>query len=189
VRYLRRSVVVRSRSIRGRPMADLAASGRGPRVPGARQQASTQESSARQASVLAEASPQAARSAVISALRRLPARQREALVLRFYLDLSPDRPPRPWGSARPRWRHTAWASSPAGGPARLGLPAPWHMSGVRSVYADPGRWVVVGLDNGGTTNNATVLDSAGRFLVDRLAESLATSGTARTRPSRHWLSR
>ena len=36
---------------------------------------------------------------------------------------------------------------------------------------DPGRWVVVGLDNGGTTNNATVLDSAGRFLVDRLAES------------------
>jgi glucokinase len=37
--------------------------------------------------------------------------------------------------------------------------------------ADPGRWVVVGLDNGGTTNNATVLDSAGRFLVDRMAES------------------
>jgi glucokinase len=37
--------------------------------------------------------------------------------------------------------------------------------------AGPGRWVVVGLDNGGTTNNATVLDSAGRFLVDRMAES------------------
>ena len=37
--------------------------------------------------------------------------------------------------------------------------------------ADPGRWVVAGLDNGGTTNNATVLDSAGRFLVDRMAES------------------
>jgi predicted NBD/HSP70 family sugar kinase len=33
------------------------------------------------------------------------------------------------------------------------------------------RWVVVGLDNGGTSNNATVLDSSGRFLVDRLAES------------------
>ena len=32
------------------------------------------------------------------------------------------------------------------------------------------RWVVVGLDNGGTTNNATVLDAAGRFLVDQLAE-------------------
>ena len=37
--------------------------------------------------------------------------------------------------------------------------------------SDPGRWVVVGLDNGGTTNNATVLDSDGRFLVDRLVES------------------
>jgi predicted NBD/HSP70 family sugar kinase len=37
--------------------------------------------------------------------------------------------------------------------------------------ADPGRWVVVGLDNGGTTNNATVLDADGRFLVDRMAES------------------
>jgi glucokinase len=32
------------------------------------------------------------------------------------------------------------------------------------------RWVVVGLDNGGTTNNATVLDHAGQFLVDRLVE-------------------
>jgi predicted NBD/HSP70 family sugar kinase len=32
-------------------------------------------------------------------------------------------------------------------------------------------WVVVGLDNGGTTNNATVLDGAGRFLVDRLVET------------------
>jgi glucokinase len=31
-------------------------------------------------------------------------------------------------------------------------------------------WVVVGLDNGGTSNNATVLDASGRFLVDRLAE-------------------
>jgi glucokinase len=37
--------------------------------------------------------------------------------------------------------------------------------------ADPGGWVVVGLDNGGTTVNATVLDSDGRFLVDRLVES------------------
>jgi len=32
-------------------------------------------------------------------------------------------------------------------------------------------WVVVGLDNGGTCNSATVLDDAGRFLVDRLVES------------------
>lgn len=30
--------------------------------------------------------------------------------------------------------------------------------------------VVVGLDNGGTANNATVLDAAGHFLVDRLVE-------------------
>jgi glucokinase len=37
--------------------------------------------------------------------------------------------------------------------------------------AEPGEWVVVGLDNGGTTNNATVLDAEGRFLVDRMAES------------------
>jgi glucokinase len=36
---------------------------------------------------------------------------------------------------------------------------------------DADRWVVVGLDNGGTTNNATVLDNEDRFLVDRLVES------------------
>lgn len=30
--------------------------------------------------------------------------------------------------------------------------------------------VVVGLDNGGTSNNATVLDASGHFLVDRLVE-------------------
>jgi glucokinase len=34
-----------------------------------------------------------------------------------------------------------------------------------------GSWVVVGLDNGGTKNAATVLDSAGRFLVSQLIES------------------
>jgi predicted NBD/HSP70 family sugar kinase len=32
-------------------------------------------------------------------------------------------------------------------------------------------WVVVGLDNGGTSNNATVIDASGRFLVDRLVET------------------
>ena len=37
--------------------------------------------------------------------------------------------------------------------------------------SDPGRWVVVGLDNGGTTNNATVLDYEDRFLVDRMVET------------------
>jgi predicted NBD/HSP70 family sugar kinase len=35
---------------------------------------------------------------------------------------------------------------------------------------EQGREVVVGLDNGGTTNNATVLDSAGRFLVEQMLE-------------------
>ncbi|MCT9930226.1 ROK family protein [Planotetraspora sp. A-T 1434] len=34
-----------------------------------------------------------------------------------------------------------------------------------------GSWVVVGLDNGGTSNNTTVLDASGRFLVDRLVET------------------
>jgi glucokinase len=37
--------------------------------------------------------------------------------------------------------------------------------------ADFPSWVVVGLDNGGTKNNATVLDAAGRFLVDEMLES------------------
>ena len=32
-------------------------------------------------------------------------------------------------------------------------------------------WVVVGLDNGGNKNNATVLDASGRFLVEELLES------------------
>jgi predicted NBD/HSP70 family sugar kinase len=31
-------------------------------------------------------------------------------------------------------------------------------------------WVVVGIDNGGTTNNGTVLDASGRFRLDRMAE-------------------
>jgi glucokinase len=34
----------------------------------------------------------------------------------------------------------------------------------------PVDWVVVGLDNGGTTNNGTVLDAEGRFLLDQMAE-------------------
>ena len=32
-------------------------------------------------------------------------------------------------------------------------------------------WVVVGLDNGGNKNNATILDAAGTFLVDALVET------------------
>ncbi|MDQ1640701.1 MAG: glucokinase [Actinomycetota bacterium] len=40
-------------------------------------------------------------------------------------------------------------------------------------------WVVVGIDNGGTSNNATVLTSAGQFMVDHLVEvpSRVTEGT------------
>ena len=38
------------------------------------------------------------------------------------------------------------------------------------------RDVVVGLDNGGTAINATVLDGAGRFLVDRLVETPSRVG-------------
>ncbi len=33
-----------------------------------------------------------------------------------------------------------------------------------------GAWVTVGIDNGGTANNGTVLDSEGRFLVTEMAE-------------------
>jgi glucokinase len=36
---------------------------------------------------------------------------------------------------------------------------------------DQDRWVVAGLDSGGTMINATVLDSDGRFLVEQMAES------------------
>jgi glucokinase len=35
----------------------------------------------------------------------------------------------------------------------------------------PSSWVVVGLDNGGTCNNATVLDATGQFLVSNLVEN------------------
>jgi glucokinase len=35
----------------------------------------------------------------------------------------------------------------------------------------PASWVVVGLDNGGNCNNATVLDADGNFLIDRLVEN------------------
>ncbi len=45
----------------------------------------------------------------------------------------------------------------------------------------PAPWVVVGIDNGGTSNNATVLTPSSDFLVDRLVEvpSRVTEGTAR----------
>lgn len=71
--YLRRSVVNRARSVmRRRAVADRYLPPREPDVPSAELGALA----------LLE------RSAVLSALRTLPVRQREAIVLRFYLDLS-----------------------------------------------------------------------------------------------------
>ena len=73
VNYLRRSVVNRSRSVlRRRIVAERHAPKHEPDVPSAEQGAITQLE----------------RHAVVAALRSLPPRQREALVLRFYLDLS-----------------------------------------------------------------------------------------------------
>jgi len=73
VPYLRRSVLNRSRSIlRHRMVTDRHVPVREPDMPSAEQGAIAQFE----------------RSAVIEALRSLPARQREALVLKFYLELS-----------------------------------------------------------------------------------------------------
>ncbi len=73
VNYLRRSVVNRSRSVlRRRIVAERHAPKHEPDMPSAEQGAITQLE----------------RSAVIAALLSLPTRQREALVLRYYLDLS-----------------------------------------------------------------------------------------------------
>ena len=75
VNYLRRSVTNRSRSVlRRRVVAERHVPKPEPDMPSAEQGAITQLE----------------RSAVISALLALPPRQREALVLKFYLDLSED---------------------------------------------------------------------------------------------------
>ena len=71
--YLRQSVVNRSRSVlRHRVVMDKNAPNPPPDVPSAEQGAMSELE----------------RTAVVSALRKLPLRQREALVLRFYADLS-----------------------------------------------------------------------------------------------------
>jgi RNA polymerase sigma-70 factor (sigma-E family) len=71
--YLRQSVVNRSRSaLRHRAVVHRFASKLAPDLPGAEQ----------------EAVSRFQRSALVSALRTLPARQREVLVLRYYCDLS-----------------------------------------------------------------------------------------------------
>jgi RNA polymerase sigma-70 factor (sigma-E family) len=73
VHYLRRTVMNRSRSLlRHRVVVDKHMPASEPDMPSAEQ--------------VAIAALQ--RAAVVAALRTLPARQREALVLRFYLDLS-----------------------------------------------------------------------------------------------------
>jgi RNA polymerase sigma-70 factor (sigma-E family) len=73
VHYLRRSVMNRSRSVlRHRVVIDKHLPAGEPDMPSAEQSAITRFE----------------RSAVIAALRTLPDRQREALVLRYYLDLS-----------------------------------------------------------------------------------------------------
>ena len=48
-----------------------------------------------------------------------------------------------------------------------------------------GDWVTVGIDNGGTANNGTVLDTDGRFLVDIMAElpSLVREGPDKAIPA------
>jgi len=73
VHYLRRSVLNRSRSVlRHRAVVDRHTPKHEPEMPSAEQAAFIRLE----------------RSAVVSALRSLPDRQREALVLKFYLDLS-----------------------------------------------------------------------------------------------------
>jgi RNA polymerase sigma-70 factor (sigma-E family) len=70
--YLRRSVIDRSRSaLRHRAVADKLAPAVTPTAPGAGREASTE----------------VARSAFVSALWTLPARQREVVVLRYFADL------------------------------------------------------------------------------------------------------
>jgi RNA polymerase sigma factor (sigma-70 family) len=80
--YLRQSVVARSRSSRRRAAAGPPAPAGAPRLSDAGRQETGRQETARQETA------QLARSAVISALRSLPPRQREALALQFYLDLS-----------------------------------------------------------------------------------------------------
>lgn len=92
VRHLRRSVVNRSRSVLRHRVTAQHAPRPEPGIPCAQQEPATrQEPAPRQEPAAQQAGPEEQqaleRPAVISALRTLPARQREALVLKFYLDL------------------------------------------------------------------------------------------------------
>jgi len=95
--YLRQSVVNRSRSVlRHRVVVDRNAPKPAPDMPSAEQGAMT----------LLE------RSAVVAALRALPARQREALVLRYYGDMSEAQIAAAMGISRGAVKsHTARAST------------------------------------------------------------------------------
>ena len=94
VSYLRQSVMHRSRSVsRHQAVADWNTPGHAAGKPRAGQGAITQE-----------------HPTVISALRALPPRQREALVLRFYLDLPEEEAASAMGASRGEVRsHTAGA--------------------------------------------------------------------------------
>jgi glucokinase len=58
----------------------------------------------------------------------------------------------------------------AAAPVRFDVAAGRLPRGEEQTMVSAEDWVVIGLDNGGTSNNATVLDATGRFLVDRLVE-------------------
>lgn len=104
--YLRHSVVNRSRSIqRHRMPAGLSAPQRAPGVPCAGQRAMTPPE----------------RTPVIAALHALPSRQREALVLRFYLDLTEEQAASAMGVSRDAvTRHTARAMAALSGVLKSG---------------------------------------------------------------------
>jgi RNA polymerase sigma-70 factor (sigma-E family) len=103
--YLHQSVVNRSRSIlRYRLLAGLSTPGRAPEMPAAGQGAIAQPE----------------RTPVIFALHALPPRQREALVLRFYLDLPEEQVASAMGISRGAvTRHTARAMAALSGVLKM----------------------------------------------------------------------
>jgi glucokinase len=68
----------------------------------------------------------------------------------------------------PTWPAAAATCSRRCSPARRRRPSGDGRRGRQMETAS--EWVVVGIDNGGTSNNATILDASGRFLVHRLVE-------------------
>ena len=63
----------------------------------------------------------------------------------------------------------SWTLGVGSGMGRIVSDAATDPRGLRCECMDADR-VVVGIDNGATKNNATVLDASGRFLVDRMYE-------------------